>query len=57
VELLQDKSIQILYVQRMNEGVDESYTGTSEEIYTYITTDVKRITQSAGYKKKTPKIN
>jgi hypothetical protein len=43
VKLLQDESIRTLCVQRMNKIVDESYTGTSEEIYTYIITYVKRI--------------
>jgi hypothetical protein len=53
VKLLQDESIRTLCVQRMNKVVDESYTGTSEKIYTYIITYVKRIAHEVlGTKKK-----
>jgi hypothetical protein len=42
-QLLQDESIKMLYLQRMNKEIDINYYGNTEEMYVYIVNTVKKI--------------
>jgi hypothetical protein len=42
-QLLQDESIKMLYLQRMNKEIDINYDGNTEEMYGYIVNTVKKI--------------
>jgi hypothetical protein len=43
IQLLQDESIKMLYLQRMNKETDINYDGNTEEMYGYIVNIVKKI--------------
>jgi hypothetical protein len=43
IQLLQDESIKMLYLQSMNKGLDINYDGNTEEMYGYIINTVKKI--------------
>jgi hypothetical protein len=42
IQLLQDESIKMLYLQRMNKETDINYDGKTEEIYGYIANTEKK---------------
>jgi uncharacterized FlaG/YvyC family protein len=42
IQLLQDESIKMLYLQRMNKETDINYDGNTEEMYVYIVNTVKK---------------
>jgi hypothetical protein len=49
IRLLQDESIRMLYLQRMNKEIDINYDGNAEEMYGYIENTVKKyIVRSTG---------
>jgi hypothetical protein len=43
IQLLQDESIKMLYLQRMNKEMDIKYDGNTEEMYGYVINTVKKI--------------
>jgi hypothetical protein len=42
IQLLQDESIKMLYLQKINKKIDINYDGNTEEMYGYVVNTVKR---------------